>query len=590
MRWSTLPLAYKILALTLPLTLGPTLLVGVPAYWYLRQTFLLAAAAGQEAAAIDAAQGIRRTYDDLVAVAGHLAAMDEIRTLAATALPGDRERGEARLAVERLMALEITIGTVRIFRAGDPDPFLEIKRQPHNANARPAVGAERTLGEPAVSPGTAGSRPIVATSAVRVRGCPMGTVTLEANQGTFRNILEAAALRHGGGYALFDERGAVLRATGATTELHERIGAGVRSALTDVDGGAPIGLAVEDGLLISVRSSASELADGGRWLLWTRSNDAQTRAQLNQLFRVAVMVLSLAVILSLTGAGFMAGSLVRPLAALARSTERVAKGDFDVQVAETRGDEIGGLTKAFNAMASSLARYRQDLIRAEGFAALGRLASMVAHEVRNPLNAIRGCVDYLRLKRPDDELLAHHAEIIRLEIDGLNTFVRDFLGLARLPAPKREPIDLGELLGTHLDLHRAETAAQGVDIDLAFASTVAPVSLDAHQIRSVFENLTTNALEAMTSPGTLRVSIQRQGDEALVSFADTGPGMPPEVARQLFTPFFTTKDEGNGIGLATARRIVEAHGGTLDFTTRLGEGTCFVVRLPIQHGSTVPAR
>lgn len=291
-----------------------------------------------------------------------------------------------------------------------------------------------------------------------------------------------------------------------------------------------------------------------------------------------------AVSLALLGAGFIATAIVRPLSALSRGTERIAKGDFDVRLRVDRHDEIGQLTESFNAMAGSLAAYRDELVRAEGDAALGRLASVVAHEVRNPLNAIRGCIDYLRLKRPGDELVAHHAEIIAAEIETLDAFVGDFLQFTRLQPPVLAAVNVSDLLRSRVALHEAEAESRGIGVELVVESGGCEVRGDPQQLARVFENLARNAFEAMPAGGSLRITVSQDGDRVAISFADSGVGIPESAAGRLFTPFFTTKPNGTGLGLPICRRIVELHGGTIGSTSRAGEGSTFCVTLPASRG------
>jgi signal transduction histidine kinase len=292
----------------------------------------------------------------------------------------------------------------------------------------------------------------------------------------------------------------------------------------------------------------------------------------------------LALSFALMGAGLIAITIVRPLSALSRATQRVARGDFDVRLPVNRQDEIGQLTESFNAMAGALAGYRDELVRTERDAALGRLASVVAHEVRNPLNAMRGCVDYLRLKRAQDELVAHHAEIIAAEIDTLDAFVSDFLQLTREQTPEREPLNLAGLLRSRVALHEAEAEALGVRITLEVEPGVPAVRGDAQQLARVFENLTRNAFEAMPGGGALHVSVSHRDGEVSIAFADTGTGLSEADSARVFSPFFTTKPNGTGLGLAICRRIVESHGGTIALASRPGEGARFCVALPVTTG------
>jgi len=262
-------------------------------------------------------------------------------------------------------------------------------------------------------------------------------------------------------------------------------------------------------------------------------------------------------------------------------TKLLGEGQFDVRLQKVRDDEIGQLVEAFNTMAASIADYRDKLIRAETFAALGRVASTVAHEVRNPLNAMRGCIEYLALKRPDDAVVQHHAGIIGEEIAQLDGFVSDFLRVTRIERPRLAATDLVDLLRSRAALHAPDAGARGIHIALAVPADPLPVMADPQQIGIVFENLINNAIEAMPDGGDLRLTASADGGWAVVAVTDSGKGIPPEIQPELFTPFVSNKPEGAGIGLAFSRRIVDAHGGAMTVASGKGTGTTFHVRLPL---------
>jgi len=306
-------------------------------------------------------------------------------------------------------------------------------------------------------------------------------------------------------------------------------------------------------------------------------------ARLSDLRGSALLVGDLALSLSLVGAGVTALLVVKPLGRLKDGTARVARGDFDVSLPVDGGDEIAELTRAFNAMAAALAAYRDDLVRAESAAAVGRLASMVAHEVRNPLNAIRGCADLLRLRRADDEVVAHHAEVIAEETANLDAFVASFLGYTRMPAPKLAPLDVAALLRARIDLHRPESETRRIDLVVEADPACPPIDGDPQQLAIVFENLAHNAFDAMPAGGVLTVTTRCDAERVRITFTDTGPGIAPGPAAHLFTPFFTTKKNGTGLGLPTSRRIAELHGGALRWRNEPDRGAAFEVELPVSR-------
>ncbi len=307
---------------------------------------------------------------------------------------------------------------------------------------------------------------------------------------------------------------------------------------------------------------------------------AQMRLRLAELQQWVLVAASATVGLSLIGAGLIARSVANPVSALLDGTRQVARGKFDVRIPVRRRDEVGQLVVGFNAMAASLGAYQRRLVQSETLAALGRVASTVAHEVRNPLNAIRGCVDYLGLKRPDDPIVTHHAGIIADEIERLDSFVGNFLRFARLPAPILAPVEPGPLLAARLALHEASARHRGVAVQARIAPGLPRVRADASQLESIFENLINNAMDAMPGGGTLTVTAAAEPGRLVVTFADSGGGMADAVAERIFDPFFTTKPEGTGLGLTTCRRIAELHEGSLEFRTQLGAGSAFVLSIP----------
>jgi two-component system, NtrC family, sensor histidine kinase HydH len=230
-------------------------------------------------------------------------------------------------------------------------------------------------------------------------------------------------------------------------------------------------------------------------------------------------------------------------------------------------------------VAERLQRQQRDLLRAEQLAAVGQLAASVAHEVRNPLTAVKMLVEVaLRPNQPkpltDDDLHVMHREIARLE-----KTVQNFLDFARLPTPRRSDCDLRDVVARAVDLVQARARFQHVEV--AVDSPPAPVtaSVDRDQLHTVLVNLFLNALDAMPQGGTLGVTVGRQEGTATVQVCDTGPGIAPEMMDRLFTPFASSKPTGTGLGLSLSRRIVEEHGGSLEASNRAEGGARFTIVL-----------
>jgi len=233
-----------------------------------------------------------------------------------------------------------------------------------------------------------------------------------------------------------------------------------------------------------------------------------------------------------------------------------------------------------------LARTQEELVKRERLAALGELSAVVAHEVRNPLGVIFNSLGSLRkLLRPtgDGAMLL---DIVEEEADRLDRIVRDLLDFARPNEPALEPERLDGLLADTIQAAQGDRIPAGVKVELEVPPDLPLVRIDARMIRQVLLNLVLNGMQAMPRGGTLRVRAERDpadGRMVRVEFIDQGTGVPPELAPRIFQPFFTTKAAGTGLGLAVVKRFVDAHGGTIHFHSRQGEGTTFILRLPVDE-------
>jgi len=209
-------------------------------------------------------------------------------------------------------------------------------------------------------------------------------------------------------------------------------------------------------------------------------------------------------------------------------------------------------------------------------AAIGRLTGGVAHEIKNPLNAIALHLEVLRAKLdgPHPEV-----DVIASEIKRLDTVVKTFLNFNKPIDPQTHPLDLKQVVEQVLALISVDATAKHIRIEAALEDGLW-VNGDADLLKQAILNIVNNGLEAMQDGGKLSVSMQGNGAECQIAIADDGPGIAPEVRGQIFNLYFTTKQQGTGIGLATAFRVVQLHGGTIDFESELGKGTTFRLRFP----------
>jgi signal transduction histidine kinase len=224
---------------------------------------------------------------------------------------------------------------------------------------------------------------------------------------------------------------------------------------------------------------------------------------------------------------------------------------------------------------------RDELRRAEHLAALGKLLAGVAHEVRNPLAGIRSTVQ-LWQRMPDTARTVESIDAVVAAVDRLNAIVTRLLFFARADSTEQRPVDLNRLVGESLDLVAAQAAGQGVALERDLAADVPDLPGSANALRQLVLNLINNALQAMPRGGRLHCSTRALDDGTLeLCVADTGHGIPEADRAHLFEPFFTTRSDGTGLGLALCREIVENHRGRIALQNTGPEGTTFSVRFPV---------
>ena len=230
---------------------------------------------------------------------------------------------------------------------------------------------------------------------------------------------------------------------------------------------------------------------------------------------------------------------------------------------------------------------RASLERQEKLASLGVLAAGVAHEIRNPLTAIRARLFTLKKALGGERAtVVTDVELIERELGRLERLVRDVLLFARPAEPRKEAVSALGLLSEVRDLMRGQLEPSGIELAVQPARDVT-VQGDPHQLKQVLLNLIRNAAESIEGHGKITLSVDTKSaalgryPAAFIEVRDTGKGIPAEVQKRLFDPFYTTKPAGTGLGLSIAARIVEQHGGTLRYQTEVGRGTTFGILLPV---------
>ncbi len=336
------------------------------------------------------------------------------------------------------------------------------------------------------------------------------------------------------------------------------------------------------------RAIPIETTTEGRWyimvLLRNDRGAAARRAALPLI--VTLFVLSLSTLVTFV----LVWRFTRPIANLSNAAREVADGNLCVRVPDNgRTDEMGQLAQRFNEMTAELEKSKEleeQLRQAEKSAVIGRLGSAIAHEIRNPLNYINLTLDHLRSKfQPESEdRVAAFTKLIgqvKSEVARINQQISDFLNYSRPANINLKVVNPRKVVEDSLRLVEAQASENDIRIAVVEHENVPEILADPEFLRSVFNNLFINAVQAMGNEGgNLNVKISPDDGYVRFDITDTGGGIPRENLSKIFEPYFSTKETGTGLGLAIVQKIVESHSGAMEVESKEGEGTRFTVRLP----------
>jgi signal transduction histidine kinase len=313
------------------------------------------------------------------------------------------------------------------------------------------------------------------------------------------------------------------------------------------------------------------------------------RQLLDNLVKVGLAIIFLASL----GGVLVSRRLTRPLERLSEAVRKVAKGNFDVNVAIHSKDEIGQLSKSFNEMAGelnvreqSLRKAQLALVQSEKMAAVGTLSAGLAHEVKNPLSAVLGYAQLAKRKIAEPEVVKGHLDIIESETKRCNDIIGNLMQFSRAEKGEFSEISINDVIEKSVSIVDHQLSLHKVRVKTTLAGHIPPLLGNANQLQQVLMNLAINAQHAMGDDGGT-ISIMTEIDEstgsALITVDDTGPGVPEDVAANIFEPFFTTKaaGQGTGLGLSVSYGIIQEHKGAIHVMQAPGGGARFEIRLPL---------
>jgi len=256
----------------------------------------------------------------------------------------------------------------------------------------------------------------------------------------------------------------------------------------------------------------------------------------------------------------------------------------NVELRDERGRIVGILSSGEDVTERKLAeeelrRSQEKLHEQEVLAQLGQMAAVIAHEVKNPLAGISGALQIIRPRLPEGNSDREVFDTILERIDVLNDKMQELLQFSRPRPPKRVPVPADALLQQVVDLLSTDPQLTGLDIEVRAKPLI--LNGDVELLREVLINLLLNAAQALGGSGRIRLAVDEHDGRGVITVADDGPGIPENNRRRVFEPFFSTKPHGAGLGLATAKRVVEAHGGEISVDCPKNGGTTFSVSLPL---------
>jgi signal transduction histidine kinase len=331
---------------------------------------------------------------------------------------------------------------------------------------------------------------------------------------------------------------------------------------------------------------------------------------------ILLYILLDAIILAIVGIYLLSRIVVRPIHKLLRLTAEYKEGDLVPALAQASRDEIGELTRSLNVMLGRLQDNKKELkehitslekaneelghaqdeiIRSEKLASVGRLAAGIAHEIGNPIGIVLGYLELLKRDDVKEEERVDFFSRIEKEVSRINMIIRQLLDFSRPSTGEPETTHVHEILRRTVEILKPQPMMEDIEVLCRFEGTEDVLYADPQQLQQVFLNIIMNAGDAHASdtrdPGgkekkNIRIETRDGDGNIVLRFRDNGPGIAAEELAQIFDPFYTTKDpgQGTGLGLSVSYRIVESLGGTMYAESTVGEGTTIILRLPLYRG------
>ena len=322
---------------------------------------------------------------------------------------------------------------------------------------------------------------------------------------------------------------------------------------------------------------------------------------LDSILKKILSISALGILLGTAGIWFLVRKVTAPLEELRDSAEAVGRGDFSRRVEVRTRDECGELAQVFNQMTENLKNSREQLettvetlkttqaqlIQSEKLSGIGEFVAGVAHELNNPLTAVMGFSELLKIQDTNPER-ARQLDMIFKCARRCQKIVQSLLSFARHHRPERKAVCVNTLVEEAVEILNYQLRTSNIEVTTHLDANLPLAMVDPHQIQQVFLNIINNArqaMEARKTKGQIHITSETRAGSVWITFQDNGPGIPREHLSKIFDPFFTTKEvgKGTGLGLSICYGIIKEHGGTITPASRPGEGATFLIELPITH-------
>lgn len=296
------------------------------------------------------------------------------------------------------------------------------------------------------------------------------------------------------------------------------------------------------------------------------------------------------IIIGLLVSEITARKILNPLNEIANVSNEIAKGNYNVEIKEAKTPELRRIVDSFRIMKNGLAEFEEEKERTESIEITKTLAAGIAHEIKNPINTVGLIVDYLQKNlNPEDPKKSYEfyklTENMKNELKRINRIVEGFLRLTKPDVYNFKKSNVNSVIKETVSVLEPEAIKQNVRIKLELCNTIPSVYIDRDRMNQVFSNLIINSIEAMPRGGVITISTDKIQDGVVIVIKDTGIGIEKDNIRKIFSPYYTTKKQGFGLGLSLIHGIISRHRGKIFVSSEVGKGTEFTIMLPEGDGN-----